>query len=126
MTLEQAIQHCKDNAEDFKEVAKKAEENYNKSLNPIDMKSYIASEEDVKYQEQLAEWLTELKEHREADRWIPVSERLPDKSGLYLVSIGDLVTTASFSGKSFFKGLVDDVGAIAWKPLPEPYKENDK
>ena len=33
----------------------------------------------------LADWLTELQERREADRWIPVSERLPDTDGRYLV-----------------------------------------
>ena len=54
--------------------------------------------------------------------WIPVSERLPDYSGLYLVSIGDLVTSLSFDGVAFnnkgFRIVVN-----AWQPLPEPYKE---
>lgn len=54
-------------------------------------------------------------------RWIPVSERSPKKTGLYLVSIGDLVTTESFDGYDFrtraFVRFVPD----AWMPLPKPY-----
>lgn len=76
-------------------------------------------------------------------KWIPCSERLPEKSGRYLVtrkfnalfSLWDKVYIANYSdlmglkkekiwwsgnvGKSDFEKY-DDV--IAWQPLPEPYK----
>ena len=55
-------------------------------------------------------------------RWIPVSERLPEKTGLYLVNIGDLVTTANFDGHNFRTHAMVRLVSDAWMPLPEPYK----
>lgn len=58
-------------------------------------------------------------------RWIPVSERLPDKSGLYLISVDDLVTVANFTGTYFMRrgGYVE---VDAWQALLEPYKPYKK
>lgn len=66
--LKEAIEHAKEVAENWKSqlVNCVSEEGRNKCL------------ECVAEHEKIAEWLTELKERREADRWIPVSERLPD------------------------------------------------
>ena len=55
-------------------------------------------------------------------KWIPVSERLPEKTGLHLVSIGDLVTTANFDGHNFRTQAMVRFIPDAWMPLPEPYK----
>lgn len=57
-------------------------------------------------------------------KWIPCSERLPEKSGEYLVSYrlfdGDIQTrTELFVGGEWGNEYVDH---IAWMPLPEPYK----
>lgn len=61
--------------------------------------------------------------------WIPVSERLPEEDGEYLVTVLD-----SYSGRPFvdishyFIGNVNNNGfykayeVMAWMPLPEPYK----
>jgi len=62
--------------------------------------------------------------------WIPVSERLPKMSGLYLVSIDDLVTTLSFDGIGFRNKGGIRVEVSAWMLLPDSYKggegyEND-
>lgn len=54
--------------------------------------------------------------------WVPVSERLPDKSGLYLISVDDLVTVANFTG-SYFMRRGGYVEVDAWQPLLEPYKK---
>lgn len=56
--------------------------------------------------------------------WIPVSKCWPAFSGLYLVSIDDLVTVANFTGAYFInkRGLMLNVSA--WQLLPEPYKES--
>lgn len=83
----------------------------------------------------------------ESQWWIPVSERLPQENGRYLVTRGlnacgamwnrtyiinysDLMGLKSEKiwwdgnvGKSDFKR-IDDV--IAWMPLPQPYREGDK
>lgn len=78
-------------------------------------------------------------------RWVPCSERLPDKYGKYLVTFipsgGTLwtyVTIAHYSdlmgiakpcfhvgnpGKNDFQNITKQVSA--WMPLPEPYKDGD-
>lgn len=87
-----------------------------------------------------------LKKLPSAQQWIPVSERLPEASGRYLVTRGlnacgamwnrvylinysDLMGLKSERiwwngnvGKSDFER-IDDV--TAWMPLPKPYKEAD-
>ena len=79
-------------------------------------------------------------------RWIPVTERLPERKGRYLVTRGNDAGTfwngvyiVNYSdlmglnkekhwwtgdvGKSNFERILD---VIAWMPLPEPYKYPDK
>lgn len=53
----------------------------------------------------------------EQARWIPVSERLPEEEGLYLVYTEEQPFVCSFEDGEFF---IDEV--LAWMPLPEPYK----
>ena len=77
----------------------------------------------------------------EEKEWIPVSERLPNTLGVYNVTrkLNEGETIYFISGASYFDGQNTwhaDTGVnhgrpyltdiIAWKPLPEPYKENDK
>ena len=67
----------------------------------------------------------------ELSRWIPCSERLPEKNGNYLVNYesSDGTTTLRYE-------VVDHYGpdwlhktrcnkAVAWVPLPEPYEESE-
>lgn len=57
-------------------------------------------------------------------RWVPVTERLPEKEGLYLIS--------HQSGKIFVDEWIDGCGwssfeaITAWMLLPELYKEADE
>lgn len=55
-------------------------------------------------------------------KWIPVSEKLPEAPGKYLVTVqnGNVYagTFDAYSGRF-------QCAAIAWQPLPEPYKEED-
>lgn len=69
--------------------------------------------------------------------WIPVSERLPDDYGNYLVSTNDdrvlecdIGTYCYWDGKwngCDANGFVRDIDVVAWMPLPEPMRleEND-
>ena len=75
----------------------------------------------------------------EKQRWIPVSERLPDKMGDYLVTLLDdgrtwveiALWNETFGGR-WQAVLYNDVdysdisNVIAWKPLPEPYQEGEQ
>ena len=66
-----------------------------------------------------------------AQQWIPCSERLPEKDGTYFVSgvwengdaeVGQLQYIADehrFSNVIYFN-------AMAWMPLPEPYKKEER
>ena len=71
LTLDEAIKHCH----------KKAKELYDEAMfvhaNPNDEKLDDCIE-CANEHEQLAGWLEELEARREADKWIPVSERTPD------------------------------------------------
>ena len=69
-----------------------------------------------------------VRDIREADsKWIPCSERLPEDEGMYLI------TARVYDKKeiqyAFYQkeiGLFICNGtAIAWMPLPEPYKEGE-
>ena len=116
MTLDEAIKHCHEKAE---EIWKANEEM------PTDCKLSEDLCECANEHEQLAAWLEELAERREADRWISVSERLPEESNFYLVTIADKYTTY-VSTLFFMISTADmwehDKRVVAWKPLPKPYE----
>lgn len=74
------------------------------------------------------------KEAEGFEKWIPVSVKLPDKDGNYIVTIKNL-TGHNVSEREVFEtfyidcdgcGWViagwNDNEVVAWKPLPEPYK----
>jgi len=127
MTLDEAIKHCEEVAEEKKE----------KACNLYDTKAYEESRECIWCAEehrQLSEWLKELKQLREQTRWIPVSsERLPKVADCYAVTrqIGsDLITSACYfdgintwhndNWINYERNYLIDI--IAWMPLPQPYK----
>lgn len=81
-------------------------------------------------------------EGKAEEKWIPISERLPEKNMSCLVSVGkfnftqiaiysDLMETINHKifwqgeyGKSSFKNITQYVKA--WMPLPERYKEEEE
>lgn len=69
-------------------------------------------------------WLKEnIKALEQEPKWIPVTEGLPKKDGLYLVSVKNdhlrrYSKTCWYSDKNWFAR--QDV--VAWMPLPEPYR----
>ena len=75
-------------------------------------------------------------EKQERDRWIPVTERLPEENGHYLVTLFDeidswtepLYWNTTFGGRwqGFIEDDFSDIGNVsAWRPLPEPYTEEE-
>lgn len=93
--------------------------------------------------EELGEIMEVLEKMETENRWIPVSERLPQTCTMYIVTrkIYDCPDTAPIimSDESWFDGqntwhndnrinhdreYLSDV--IAWMPLPEPYEPQEK
>ena len=82
--------------------------------------------------------LPSIQPERKAGRWIPCSERQPDKEGDYLVTLWDdgrtwveiALWNETFGGR-WQAVLYNDVdysdisNVIAWMPLPEYYQEKD-
>ena len=72
----------------------------------------------------IVEKIEQLPSAQPEQRWIPCSERLPEKCGEYLVTREargvyrylDIVKKTNISGQ-----IASDI--IAWMPLPEPYWE---
>ena len=59
-------------------------------------------------------------------KWIPVSERLPEKNDVYLVAINSYGCPTrdvdGFVSQSVRKWEMYGKSVVAWMPLPEPYK----
>ena len=77
--------------------------------------------------------IQELPFARPEQRWIPVTERLPDIAEVVLGCSRsgeiDTVWRTSFSvpcGKWDTNGLIIPEDVIAWMPLPEPYREEER
>lgn len=76
---------------------------------------------------------TPYEENPQGGEWIPVSERLPDEHGYYLVTtdgshnaIIDIAEYGKFYRKPENEYVLEWNKAsrvIAWQPLPEPYKK---
>jgi hypothetical protein len=131
MTLDEAIKHAEEVAEDKKAQAWEAQlqEEYGK------VKSCKECAEEHR---QLAEWLKELKQLREHTRWIPISERLPKIADVYRVTRyypnnvmnpSYLVDACCFDGSNTWyndnrinheRAYANNI--IAWQENPEPYK----
>ena len=81
--------------------------------------------------EQLAEWLTELQERREADRWISVKERMPESRIEVMVYCPELKTQycAFYADKHWqVFGAYDTIWyeVTHWRSLPKAPESEDK
>ena len=75
-----------------------------------------------------------LEEQPKVGEWIPVSERLPDKNGRYLVSFKEAITNSDGLCVKYWSGeeqrwrpcnYAPSVCWRAWMPLPPAYKEGE-
>ena len=124
--LDEAIAHAKEKEAELKQKSGFDTDNERYAMSDQERADCI---ECANEHRQLADWLMELKERREADRWIPVSERLPESGNkAYLVTVDYGLGVTTSCQRFFFNDEIgwNDDSVIAWKPLPEPYKENDK
>ena len=132
MTLDEAIIHAEEVAEEQIKLCKRYDDasgytrNHNEGIRTSNAKK---CEKCAAEHRQLAEWLEELKQLREWTGWIPVSERLPKKSGRYIVSVLDGINrrTTVVQYQPRYKtwtmaGRMAYWKVVAWMPLPEPYK----
>ena len=136
MTLESAIKHCEEVAEEnekfcFKKNGKGGYFNEDTDWN---------NKKCAKEHRQLAGWLKELKQLRIQTRWIPCSERLPEEGQGVMVPFGDKIAVCLAQDND---GTLREVtslisknapeiwlypepewgdGYAAWMPLPEPMK----
>ena len=138
MTLESAIKHCEEVAEEnekfcFKKNGKGGYFNEDTDWN---------NKKCAKEHRQLAGWLKELKQLRIQTRWIPCSERLPEDYVDVLVwfeyfRYGDYNCMYAAHGignysKEYNSWTINhetgwkDLHVFAWMPLPEPYKEESE
>ena len=69
--------------------------------------------------------LEQAAEALEQFRWIPVTERLPEKDGIYLTFSKKKEYEFHFfqTGKRMWSAVWDEDGVTHWMPLPEPPKE---
>ena len=77
----------------------------------------------------LDDWINSVPSVQPEQKWIPCSERLPEESGRYLVSvldgIGKRTTVAPYQPRYkawTMTGRMAYWKVIAWMPLPESYR----
>ena len=71
--------------------------------------------------------LTDLEQDEKENGWIPVSERLPEDGTNVIASFSSgTVTELRYVANGIFHGIYEysTKVIVAWRPLPEPYKED--
>lgn len=134
MTLDEAIQHCLEVAEELEKRTQPYKSDViNEKLYEVNKAEWDKCRECAEEHRQIAEWLTELKALKGWMRWIPTSERLPENSAAVL----DVVCTpwrgcCIRSGRYYDGMFMNDNGdvwnatdkeIVAWMLLPQ-YKED--
>lgn len=72
--------------------------------------------------ERLCEALDMAIEALDDSRWIPVTERLPDEEGAYIVTVRDIFGNGYVTREWFYGNEWSYSFVTAWMPLLEPYK----
>lgn len=113
----------------IKALEQQPSEDCERVLNRVMEYTYgMLTAEKIGLQHLIKSMIDELPPVTPTQKWIPVSERLPEKVGTYLVTLeykehGKGITTLWYHGKQLgWDFCVADV-VIAWQPLPKPYEE---
>lgn len=140
MTLESAIKHCE-------EVAEEKIYEYQECVAVHDMEDAMTCGECAEEHEQLAEWLKELKQLRKQTSWIPITYRKPtqeEKDDYFaqhgeelcyvvenemplngqevLVSCSGIVSIDVFDEDYYDFEYMSIEDVDAWMPMPKSYK----
>lgn len=121
MTLDEAIKHAEEVAEQNETLSEKWQKEGGEKWG----KTTICRERAEEHR-QLAEWLKELKQLREQTRWIPVSERLPETDDEVIAYDGAdaFVAWYGVNGWHSTDNRFDPrVPIIEWKPINLPKAE---
>lgn len=117
------MSHIKDRLSDYHDFMKKL----------VDDHQMVLASDVLEMIEQLKD---DLEQDEKENGWIPVSERLPEikmpYEECYLVTDGRFCWMAYyirekewiFADCTNCKNKIDWTGIVAWRPLPEPYKED--
>ena len=78
------------------------------------------------------EAMERLAEYENSNTWIPVSDRLPEETGYYLVTLKTKLSNEDFADEVVLLYSKDDKSFMcynnlitAWQPIPEPYKTKE-
>ena len=78
---------------------------------------------------ELIESALELLEGEEKDRWIPVTERLPETNDTVLITHKGGVSFGWYNSRYWERGANTNhrklMSVKAWRPLPAPYQEEE-
>ena len=123
MTLDEAIRHAEEVVDKKEREKQKWERWLETDSDYRAVSEKVSCELCAEEHRQLVEWLKELKQLRDKTRWIPISERLPEKYTytLWCASSG-CVRSDYFNGEFWEDAKKYCYEVIAWMPLPEPYK----
>ena len=77
-------------------------------------------------QDMIEQLQSDLEQDEKENGWIPVSERLPEDDTTVLVSCKTSRGTTFVRDGYYTHGSwrLNCIGVTAWRPLPEPYKED--